>query len=44
MIRAYHFIKFKNKKIKINPEFIEISYQEQLKSKADAFVFSIEKI
>ena len=28
---------FKNKKIKINPEFIEISYQEQLKSKADAF-------
>ena len=27
----------KNKKIKINSEFIEISYQEQLKSKADAF-------
>ena len=24
-------------KNKINPEFIEISYQEQLKSKADAF-------
>ena len=35
---------FKNKKIKINPEFIEISYQEQLKSKADAFASLLHQL